>query len=67
MTEEVRYDAAGEVEVIAGKASPGADAPMPVDGMGCHSGSEMVKAAEASGNSDLLAKLKADYPTGPHD
>ncbi|MEO1421772.1 MAG: chlorophyllide a reductase subunit Y [Pseudomonadota bacterium] len=67
MTEEVRYDAAGEVEVIAGKASPGADAPMPVDGMGCHSGSEMVLAAEASGNSDLLAKLKADYPTGPHD
>ncbi|MBT5316900.1 MAG: chlorophyllide a reductase subunit Y, partial [Rhodobacteraceae bacterium] len=34
---------------------------------GCHSGSEMKKAAELSGNSELLAQFAKDYPQGPHD
>ncbi|MEL6680731.1 MAG: nitrogenase component 1, partial [Pseudomonadota bacterium] len=63
MTEEVKYDAAGEVEVIAGEAVP----QVPGDGLGCHSGAELEKAAATSDNADLLEKLRADYPTGPHD
>jgi chlorophyllide a reductase subunit Y len=35
---------------------------------GCHAGqAEMKRAAAASGNADLLARLGADYPKGPHD
>ncbi|MEM8798531.1 MAG: chlorophyllide a reductase subunit Y [Pseudomonadota bacterium] len=35
---------------------------------GCHAGAdEMRKAAEAAGNSELLAQYAKDYPTGPHD
>ncbi|MEM0908377.1 MAG: chlorophyllide a reductase subunit Y [Pseudomonadota bacterium] len=34
----------------------------------CHAGSErLAAAAEAAGNAELLAKFRADYPTGPHD
>ncbi|MGB0498988.1 MAG: chlorophyllide a reductase subunit Y [Rubricella sp.] len=38
-----------------------------MDGLGCHSGSEMKKAAEMAGQSELLEKYAEDYPTGPHD
>ena len=35
---------------------------------GCHGGREtMLEAAKAAGKSELLAKLAADYPKGPHD
>jgi chlorophyllide a reductase subunit Y len=42
------------------------------DGLGCHGGRErMAEAARAAGNSDLLDRYAADYPTdparGPHD
>ena len=38
-----------------------------IDG-GCHSSAErMAAAARAAGNADLLDKLSADYPVGPHD
>jgi chlorophyllide a reductase subunit Y len=41
------------------------------DGRGCHGGrDEMRRAAEAAGNSELLARYAADYPVetrGPHD
>jgi chlorophyllide a reductase subunit Y len=34
----------------------------------CHGGKEtMLKAAKAAGKSEVLAKLAADYPQGPHD
>jgi chlorophyllide a reductase subunit Y len=34
----------------------------------CHGGKEtMVAAAKAAGKSEVLAKLAADYPQGPHD
>jgi chlorophyllide a reductase subunit Y len=34
----------------------------------CHGGSEtMIAAAKAAGKSEVLAKLAADYPQGPHD
>ena len=43
----------------------------PVDengGSGCHGGkAEMQRAAGASANSEVLARLQADYPQGPHD
>ena len=69
MTEEIRYDTAAEAEVIEGDArvhAPDA-APVITDGLGCHSGSEMKKAAELSGNSGILEQYARDYPQGPHD
>jgi chlorophyllide a reductase subunit Y len=40
----------------------------PVEGMSCASGAEKMKAqAMASGKSELMDRLEADYPTGPHD
>lgn len=69
MSDEVTYDAASQVEVINGHPrDEAAEASvMPADGLGCHSGSEMKKAAELSGNSELLAQFAKDYPQGPHD
>ena len=69
MSDEVTYDAASHVEVIKGHPrDEAAEASvMPADGLGCHSGSEMKKAAELSGNSELLAQFAKDYPQGPHD
>jgi chlorophyllide a reductase subunit Y len=35
---------------------------------GCHGGADlMIEAAQASGKSEVLAKLAKDYPKGPHD
>jgi 3,8-divinyl chlorophyllide a/chlorophyllide a reductase subunit Y len=35
---------------------------------GCHGGKEtMLEAAKAAGKSEMLEKLAADYPKGPHD
>jgi chlorophyllide a reductase subunit Y len=35
---------------------------------GCHGGKQtMIAAAMAAGKSDVMAKLAADYPQGPHD
>jgi chlorophyllide a reductase subunit Y len=35
---------------------------------GCHAGAEKMKRpAMASGKSELLERLAADYPKGPHD
>ncbi|MBB5514078.1 chlorophyllide a reductase subunit Y [Rubricella aquisinus] len=68
MSGETKYDAAGEAEVLTGTAVPAEPSgAMPTDGLGCHSGSEMKKAAEMSGQSELLAKYAEDYPQGPHD
>ena len=69
MSDEVTYDAASQVEVIKGHPrDEAAEASvMQADGLGCHSGSEMKKAAELSGNSELLAQFAKDYPQGPHD
>ena len=69
MSDEVTYDAASQVEVIKGHLRDEAAeaAVMPADGLGCHSGSELKKAAELSGNSELLAQFAKDYPQGPHD
>ena len=69
MSDEVTYDAASQVEVIKGHPRDEAAeaAVLPVDGLGCHSGSQLKKAAELSGNSELLAQFAKDYPQGPHD
>jgi chlorophyllide a reductase subunit Y len=68
MSNETTYDTTAEVEVDRGTLRD-ADAPteLPADGLGCHSGSEMKKAAEMSGNSELLEQFAKDYPQGPHD
>jgi chlorophyllide a reductase subunit Y len=41
--------------------------PPEMDGLGCHAGGEMDKAARAAGKSEILDRYRADYPTGPHD
>ncbi len=61
--DEVTYDTAETADV----ASTPNDAAPAVDGMGCHSGSEMEKAARLAGQSELLDQFAADYPQGPHD
>ena len=43
-------------------AAPAAEA------LGCHGGKDtMLEAAKAAGKSEMLEKLAADYPRGPHD
>jgi chlorophyllide a reductase subunit Y len=38
------------------------------DGLGCHSGKQvMLDAAKAAGKSETLERYAADYPKGPHD
>ncbi|SIS55979.1 chlorophyllide a reductase subunit Y [Phaeovulum vinaykumarii] len=39
----------------------------PIESLGCASKDELTAAAEAAGNSELLARFRADYPMGPHD
>jgi len=63
----VTYDHADAVEVETGTAVEGRDAPMPQDGLGCHSGSDLKAAARMAGASDILDQYAADYPQGPHD
>lgn len=43
------------------------DAPEPIDGLGCHSGAELEKAAREAGASEVLDQYARDYPKGPHD
>lgn len=67
MTEQI-YDSAGEVEVLKGEERA---EPLPeggvAQGLGCHSGSEMEKAARLAGQSEMLDQFAKDYPQGPHD
>jgi chlorophyllide a reductase subunit Y len=70
MNLETRYDLTRDApltDVAAeGPADPVVSAP--VDGMGCHAGSdEMEKAARLAGKSEILDQYAADYPQGPHD
>ena len=68
MNDEVKYDSSGEVEVIKGyQKSDVSEAPAVQDGLGCHSGSEMEKAAKLSDNNEILKQFEKDYPKGPHD
>ena len=40
----------------------------PAEGAGCHGGRDtLLQAARAAGKSDVLNRLAADYPQGPHD
>ncbi len=63
MSDEVTYDGAAEARVITG---PAVDTAPDMAG-GCHSGSEMEKAARMAGQSELLDQYARDYPKGPHD
>jgi len=67
MRDETEYDGAAEAEVITGTPTQGTPVLEGDPGLGCHSGSEMEKAARMSGQSDLLDQYARDYPQGPHD
>ena len=68
MSDEVAYDNSNNVEVIKGHPRDDAsNSPLIQDGLGCHSGSEMEKAARLSGNNEILKQFEKDYPKGPHD
>ena len=68
MSDEVTYDNAATAEVIKGHPRDDvSDAPILQDGLGCHSGSEIEKAARLSGNSEILDQFAKDFPQGPHD
>lgn len=62
MNDTVPIDVASAVEVnVPDGAASG-------DGLGCHAGAERMKAAaQASGKAELMQRLEADYPKGPHD
>ena len=61
MTLDTRPDAAADAPDLTGQ--PGA-----VDGLGCHSGAERLRAAAMTGdNAELMDRFAADYPKGPHD
>jgi 3,8-divinyl chlorophyllide a/chlorophyllide a reductase subunit Y len=48
--------------------APAPDSNSAAEGMSCASGAEKMKAqAMASGKSELMERLEADYPKGPHD
>ncbi|SDE20756.1 chlorophyllide a reductase subunit Y [Limimaricola pyoseonensis] len=59
---EVGHGPDGAIEVI----ETGTAAPAP-EGAGCHAGAELAAATRAAGQGDLLDRLAADYPRGPHD
>ena len=45
-----------------------AEAPVGVDGLGCHAGKEqMIAASKAAGKGEILEQYARDYPRGPHD
>ena len=67
MSKHVTYDDAGEVEVTRGTAPEEAPRLEGDPGLGCHSGTEMEKAARMAGQSELLDQYARDYPQGPHD
>jgi len=67
---EVTYDDASDAPVLTGEpvAAQPSDAAAPAggDGLGCHSGSELKRAAEKA-SPEVLAQFAKDYPQGPHD
>lgn len=73
---EVVYDGAGAAAIEnppsdSRARQAGGNPPSASDteaGQGCHGGkARMARAAETGGNAELMARLKADYPQGPHD
>ena len=74
---EVVYDDTGSAPLGNDSAVPAAvdresvtpaQARVAGDGVGCHAGAaQLRRAAESAGQSELLARLATDYPTGPHD
>lgn len=67
MSREETYDTAHEAEVTLG--TPGEVTPelQGDPALGCHAGTTMEQAARDAGQSELLDRFAADYPTGPHD
>jgi chlorophyllide a reductase subunit Y len=71
---EAVYDAASAARIDnpdmpdAVEQTSGPVPAMPAEGSGCHGGkAELVRAAEAAGNGELMQRLRTDYPQGPHD
>jgi chlorophyllide a reductase subunit Y len=75
-TTEVVYDdtVAVDTTTVEMMTDAAVDGPAPSKGgagqggTGCHAGPETLRrAAATAGNSELLERYAADYPTGPHD
>jgi chlorophyllide a reductase subunit Y len=72
---EVVYDGAGNATIDHALVTPptscsasASEAGPAAETGGCHAGAEKMRAeARASANQELLARLEADYPVGPHD
>lgn len=55
-------------QIPVDQAADAARAQIADAGAGCHAGAaELRRAADAAGQSELLQRYAADYPTGPHD
>ncbi|MEM8690917.1 MAG: chlorophyllide a reductase subunit Y [Pseudomonadota bacterium] len=67
MSDEVTYDTAAKADVIQGHPREAEIPASDGSGLGCHSGSEMEKAARMAGQSEMLDQFAKDYPQGPHD
>ncbi|KAB0680319.1 chlorophyllide a reductase subunit Y [Aureimonas leprariae] len=58
----------GRADIDSGTATEAVHASAAAESSGCHGGkAELSRAAEAAGNGELMRKLRADYPQGPHD
>ena len=70
---EVVYDGAGHAAIdhattVEPRSASAAEPGPAADTGGCHAGAEKMRAeARANANQELLARLEADYPVGPHD
>lgn len=61
-------DASGTAPVGNDAAVLGDAAVADTNGIGCHGGVELSKAAaRAAGQGELMDRFEADYPKGPHD
>jgi chlorophyllide a reductase subunit Y len=68
MSNETRYDASDAAPVLTGAVDAPSAPGTATDGLGCHSGSEKMRAeAINGGNAELLERFAKDYPQGPHD
>jgi chlorophyllide a reductase subunit Y len=64
----LKPDAASGGAAVAQVSPSHVEAPRALDGISCHSGKdELKRAAAAAGKSEMLDRLAADYPAGPHD
>ena len=69
LRKEFELDDAGGIAPVSNDAAVLGDAAVAdINGIGCHGGVELSKAAaRAAGQGELMDRFEADYPKGPHD